>query len=105
MRHGKRARVTPMGYGMGALDSAVCARCDSPLPETVGDLGPKFALILRLDGGFGMFCDPDPFEEADWVVLLCHDCGHELTDFLGLNPNGWHVHRGQRAWDSDHHSR
>lgn len=103
MSGGRRARVTPMGYGMGMVDSAVCARCDALLPESEDGLGPKHALVVRFDGGYGMFCDPDPFAEEDWAVVLCHDCGHQLTDFLGMNADEWHQHRGQRAWNSDHH--
>lgn len=81
----------------------VCSRCDSPLPEPEEDgLGNAFALAVTLDGGYTMFCDPE-VEDEERHYLLCHDCGHELCDFLGVDPRDWHQHRTGRAWESDHH--
>lgn len=90
---------------MSARDSVVCSRCDNPLPEPVEDgPGPRFALVVRLDGGYGMFCDPGFEDSDDWARVLCHDCAHELCEFLGLDPRSWHAHVGERAWDVDHHA-
>lgn len=89
---------------MDGYVSDVCSRCDSALPEPVEDgLGSEFALLVVLDGGYTMFCDPDVAEE-DRRYVLCHDCGHELCDFLGVDARDWHHHQTLRAWESNHHA-
>lgn len=55
-------------------------------------------LVLELFGGYGMFIDP--FPRGSINLCICHECAHELFDFLGLDASFWHSHRqGQ-----DHHS-
>lgn len=88
------------------FDDAACFRCDSPLPPPLDEAGtgPAHALVVRFDGGHGMFCDPG-LDEQEWTLVLCHGCAHELADFIGLNPSDWHEHFGRSAWGSDQHHR
>lgn len=77
----------------------VCDRCALPLEQVElaeeGTLQCDNALIVRLSGGYGMFCDPlkvsDDFD-PEWDKIFCHECAHEVCDFLGIDASSWHSH-------------
>ncbi len=94
-----------------------CSRCHKDLPEQTGVQVPGSiqydnALIVRLEGGYGMFVD-DLFRNEmldsrglhPWFdSLLCHECGHDLAVFLGIDPKTWHTHRPDSGMHNDHHN-
>lgn len=46
---------------------------------------------LIFDGGYGSFIDvcggsPNP------AVTICHECAHELAEWLGVDVRKWHTH-------------
>lgn len=48
------------------------------------------ALVITLDGGYGQFIDcGNPNDTV--TVVLCHTCGHKVTDLLGIDTTGWHT--------------
>jgi len=98
-----------------------CEKCAKVLPEQEGftnehNLQYDNALILELHGGYGMFIDPVGLEsDGDDVyppdagfnpattVILCHECAHDLSLWLGLNPKNWHTHSVNSGQHPNHH--
>jgi len=106
--------MTSMTTGVVTYDR--CDRCNTPLPRQHNIQQPDSiqydnALIVRLEGSYGMFVD-DLFraEELDqrnlhprYDSLLCHECGHELAKFLGKDPSNWHTHNPDSGMHADHY--
>lgn len=46
---------------------------------------------MMFNGGYGSFIDA--MGELP-TVTICHECGHELCDWLGIDPRLWHTHSG-----------
>jgi hypothetical protein len=93
-----------------------CDRCHlllEPIPNvtTPGSIQFDNVLIVRFEGGYGMFVDPLPTEErldarglhTEYDSLLCHECAHALALFLGKDPSNWHTHRAGSGQHDDHH--
>lgn len=55
---------------------------------------------LIFAGGYGSFID-DLGEMP--VVTICHECGHELCDSLGIDPRNWHTHSIYGGQHHNHH--
>lgn len=51
-------------------------------------------------GGYGSFTD-DLGEMA--TLTICHECGHELCDWIGVDPRNWHTHSMLGGQHEDHH--
>lgn len=108
--------VQPKTVQRTVYDNVSCDRCDAR-PDPIFDAGADGSLqydnllVLRFTGGYGMFCDPDasltPRPEApldpELTTVLCHDCGHDLADWLGINVAGWHTHRPDSDRLDEHH--
>lgn len=63
-----------------------CSKCKTKLKNN-GSGGYEWALRLRLEGGYAEFVDDIVYSSKDKVNyplyhILCHSCGHELTDWL-----------------------
>jgi hypothetical protein len=113
-----RAARAPAGT-VGIMTNSTTGRCDRCHLELVtipglteaGSLQYDNALVVRLEGGYGMFLDPlDTGNVADrrelnraYDSLLCHECGHALALFLGKDPSNWHTHRPDIGQHPDHH--
>lgn len=84
----EHVRVSPKKYS-----NVRCCSCDIPLRNlnfdscdfsspttTSGYLQPNDALIIKLEGGYGMMIDP--FDETDDTlsVLLCRTCAIDLCE-------------------------
>jgi hypothetical protein len=55
---------------------------------------------LIFSGGYGSFID----DLGDMPTLtVCHECGHELCDWLGVDPRLWHTHSTYGGQHEDHH--
>lgn len=61
-------------------------------------------LSLEFHGGYGMFTDCIYNCPAD-KIILCHECAHDLCEFLGIDPSNWHTHRPESGQHPDHHKR
>lgn len=77
-----------------------CDKCSKPLEKQFitdpRSLQYDNALVLTLDGGYGMFLDDldrdgTRFNEV-FDAILCHDCAHILAAWLGKDPSYWHGH-------------
>lgn len=111
---GQLVTVWTMSTAAPHLDR--CDRCQKDLPfqhdiQLPGSIQYDNALVVRLDGGYGMFVD-DPFrsEHLDqrglhpiFDALLCHECAHDLAVFLGKDARTWHTHRPGSGMHPDHH--
>jgi hypothetical protein len=93
-----------------------CDRCHLELPIQPGITEPGSvqydnALVVRLEGGYGMFVDSLPWGDTvdnrglnpRYDALLCHECAHALALFLGKDPSNWHTHRSDSGQHPDHH--
>lgn len=78
----------------------VCFRCQKPVNnDLMGNTDN--GLFLFFSGGYGEF--HDDLVDGPHEVVLCHECGHDLADFLGLDVAGWHTHRPESGQHPDHH--
>jgi hypothetical protein len=64
-------------------------------------------LVLLFSGSYGEF--HDDLGSGPHSVDLCHECGHDLADWLGIDVGNWHTHKygGGRPGlqHADHHDR
>jgi hypothetical protein len=82
------------------------------------------ALVVSLEGGYGMFIDPIGEDRAEpspsqgvlkgsYRVVICHDCAHQLCEKVPwlnrlIKPLDSHAHRvgrdwsGHEGWDLPH---
>ena len=100
----------------GIIDNDRCDRCSLILPrqdniQQNGSIQYDNALIVRLEGSYGMFVD-DLFRDDEldyrnlhprYDSLLCHECAHELAKFLGKDANNWHTHNPDSGMHADHY--
>lgn len=70
-------------------------------PHDSGDEPQNEATIL-FRGGYGSFID-DLGDVPS--VRLCHECGHELCDWIGIDPRHWHTHSVYGGQHEDHHDK
>lgn len=90
-----------------------CDRCTATLPTMPGfdpseSMQYDNALIVRLNGGYGMFVDDFDRElgyNPSYDKVLCHDCAHDLANWLGIDAHNWHTHREGAGQHRDHHDR
>ncbi len=77
-----------------------CQRCKQPVPisrtgedSLVAYPDTKWVtengLHVSFDGGYAEFIDA---WNGAIEIVLCHECGHALADFLGLDVHNWHTH-------------
>lgn len=112
-------------------EPTLCYACDKPLPSD-DDTDYQFdnALWIELHGGYGMFVDEGvgnrtgPYglkgPRGEYVVVICHECAHELCETVPffaklIQPHRSHAHRtdtipallaaGHQGWDLDRHYR
>ena len=80
-----------------------CRRCGKVIPLVWPD-SPNLdnGLTLQLSGAYGEFID---LIDGVLEVLLCHECAHELADWLHFDPRNWHTHREGSGQHADHHDR
>lgn len=78
-----------------------CNKCGKPppkqsFPRPKETLQLDNVLLLEIHGGYGMFTDPMNYPrngyDPESTILLCHECAHELADWLGLDVHNWHTH-------------
>lgn len=58
-------------------------------------------MFLEVSGSYGEFYD-SAFIGA-YKFVLCHSCGHDLADWVGIKVNNWHTHREGSGMHPDHH--
>lgn len=76
---------------------APCQRCGEPIPYLHPHNSDR-GLTVTLTGGYGEFRDS---MEGSIRFDLCHECGHALTDLLGLDTVGWHPEREESSVSTD----
>lgn len=85
-----------------------CNRCQKIIPlqwDSAKDEHPDQTdndLSLEFHGGYGQFTDCIYDCPAD-TIRLCHECAHDLCDWLGLDPSTWHTHSAESGQHPDHH--
>ena len=78
-----------------------CQKCDQLIPVAYpGQPNTDNGLEVYLSGGYGEFIDS---WDGDPMVWLCHECGHALMDWLGIDCHNWHTHRPDSGMHPDHH--
>ena len=78
-----------------------CGRCGGALPPPEHEEFPlqrEGGLVVRLDGGYGMFHDILD-SQCRINIYLCHHCAVGLMDFMGFNPNYDQKFRGLHPYD------
>ena len=87
----------------------ICKKCGKEIPLQHQYLPPDAepstdnGLLLIFDGGYGEFIDAPFVPKAEWQVQLCHECAHDLCDWLGVDPRNWHTHAAGSGQHADHH--
>lgn len=79
-----------------------CYACEAELEPVFEDHPNSIqfdnALAISFMGGYGMFFDDLDVPLEDQLVVLCHDCAHDMCKKLPwaeklLDPEGSHSHR------------
>lgn len=83
-------------------DKDTCYRCKESIPRDEEFQASDNGLELDFRGGYGEFIDNLYTVTRLW---LCHECGHALGRFLGLDVHNWHTHRTNSGQHADHHDR
>lgn len=94
------------------LSATLCARCERVLPLQTGFTAAEAAKYQQFDnnaevkisfsGGYGQFIDSYD-GPVDFSLNLCHECGHELAEFLDIDVSYWHTHNPASGQHPDHH--
>lgn len=90
------------GNGIDSVPS-ICFKCKKEPPkqfESEYDFQRDNLLEVSFTGAYGMFVDP---LFSYYLLHLCHECGHDLCDWLGIDPSNWHTHRPDTGQHADHH--
>ena len=82
----------------------MCAKCRKAIPRHPSG-NTDNGLHLTFDGGYGEFIDSWNPDDTDHYLSLCHECGHELADWLGIDVRNWHTHGLHSGQHADHHDR
>ncbi len=80
-----------------------CQKCKREIPLRVWLTnvdGTDNGLELLFDGGYAEFIDAYDGPERAW---LCHECAHDLADWLGMDVRRWHTHSLRSGQHPDHH--
>lgn len=77
-----------------------CQRCSKDMPTEYGNTDNGLELVFT--GGYGEFHDDGGY--GPHTLWLCHECGHALADWLGLDVHNWHTHRIHGNQHPDHHT-
>jgi len=93
-----------------------CDRCGKRPPIQKGCTSPDWlqydnVLLLRLEGGYGMFIDPAGSDiqrtkriyDARYDKILCHECAHEFAEWIGWDVHNQHTHAPESGQHADHH--
>lgn len=97
--------------------SDYCFRCNKDMRHSAyyGDFSsPLYGeqqneLTMLFVGGYGSFIDT-AFDGCP-TLTICHECAHELCEFLRIDPHNWHTHSQVVPAEShpgqhpDHHDR
>lgn len=83
-----------------------CNRCKKIIPlQSENCLTPYQTdneLRLEFHGGYGSFTDC--IEDCPaFSIMICHECAHDLCDFLDIDPSYWHTHSPHSGQHPDHH--
>ncbi len=97
----------------GYISDRLCDNCEAPLIRHVkwsGDDQYDNALVIAVDGGYGMFVESKGFGGPEGVIIFCHECAHKLCDlFPGfkeyIDPELSHTHTGQYKEANPNHER
>lgn len=89
-----------------AETSHYCFRCSKDMRyEAVHGVRDREELsnecTILFAGGYGSFIDC--IDSKFPTLTICHECGHELADWLGLDPRNWHTHSIYGGQHPDHH--
>lgn len=85
-----------------------CFRCNKDMREsTVRNREPApwgdeldNECTITFSGGYGSFIDS--FDK--WPTLtICHECGHQLAEWLGVDCRNYHTHSIHGGQHADHH--
>jgi hypothetical protein len=79
-----------------------CQKCNKPIPYDE-HWNTDNGLTLYFSGGYGEFHDDLGNKGQPQSTDLCHECGHDLAEWLGLDVRGWHTHRHGGTQHADHH--
>lgn len=63
---------------------------------------------IMFEGGYGSFIDCaflDNGQTGMPTLTICHECAHELAEWLGIDVSGWHTHSVYGGQHDDHHAR
>lgn len=92
--------------------SATCTRCRKVLPVPDGftivdaikfnQFDNNAEIKISFSGGYGQFIDSYD-GPIDFSLNLCHECGHELAEFLDIDVSYWHTHNPASGQHPDHH--
>jgi len=92
-----------------------CARCGKSMrgadvhpdyPDHMADELQNECTIL-FEGGYGSFIDCaflDNGQEGLPTITICHECGHEFAEWLGIDVSDWHTHSYYGGQHEDHHN-
>lgn len=87
----------------------ICKKCGKEIPKQPHAPGPYWytdnGLHLTFDGGYGEFIDAPFADDREAKYILCHECAHDLCDWLGVDPRNWHTHAAGSGQHADHHDR
>ena len=83
-----------------------CNRCSKTIPLQSDNCENPYQtdneLLLEFHGGYGSFTDCLDNCPAE-SMRLCHECAHDLCDFLGIDASNWHTHNPELGQHPDHH--
>ena len=90
-----RAGTRPLG------EPGRCHKCGVLVPVAYpGVPNTDNGLEVYFSGGYGEFYDA---WDGDPMLWLCHECGHDLAAWLGIDVHNWHTHRTDSGQHPDHH--
>lgn len=81
------------------ISDRLCDNCNAPLYRFPNDGRTQYdnALIIGVEGGYGMFVESAAFGGPTEQIIFCHECAHSLCDaYPGLRaliePHRSHAH-------------
>lgn len=83
-----------------------CRRCGKVIPFLFPDgwaENTDNGLTVEFSGSYGEFIDTG--FDGPVSMILCHECAHALTDWLGMDAKNWHTHQPGSGQHPDHHDK
>lgn len=104
---GEAVGAAPVVQGEGRR--MICKKCGKEIPWQPPHAGryrnTDNGLHLTFDGGYGEFIDAPFVNDQEVKYILCHECAHDLCDWLGVDAHNWHTHGIYSGQHDDHHDR